>query len=360
MSVFRFLILSVILFSITISAQPYSLRGQVWASGLTSNDVPSRKSSLESNIGYIPTLSLFRKLDNYQLLDMELSYRLDYMYSGDSLINNTENFHRFWFRYSSNKLEARLGLQKIVFGPSQVLRSLSWFDTIDLKDPTGQTDGVEAFRLRWFPSNSFSLWSWALINDEDTVSYGGRGELSTSVGEWGFTFHQDPSNSLQPIGQLGNSISSPHNRLAIDYRYDGSIGLWNESSLIQSDNLELGMITVGVDYTLPIANGILVMSESMHISSKKTNSTSSQTFTAFMASIPIGMGHHAMFISRLDWDENLNYNYLRWSSTYDHYSLNFILFVNPQREDYNELAEFWSQTLAEFGTGIQFMFIYNH
>ena len=106
MSVFRFLIVTVILFilNVTASAQPYSLKGQVWASGLTSNDVPSRQSSLESNIGYIPTLSLFRELDNNQLLDMELSYRLDLMYSGDSLINNTENFHRFWARYSSNKL----------------------------------------------------------------------------------------------------------------------------------------------------------------------------------------------------------------------------------------------------------------
>ena len=276
------------------------------------------------------------------------------------MINNTENFHRFWARYSSNKLEVRLGLQKIVFGPSQVLRSLSWFDTIDLKDPTGQTDGVEAFRLKWFPSNAVSLWSWAIMNDEDTLSYGGRGELSTSLGEWGLTYHQDPSHSVQMIGQSNIPVLGSHNRLAIDYRYDGVIGLWNESAMIKSDNLELDMITVGADYTLPIANGILVMSESMHISIKETNSTSSQTFTAFMVNVPIGLGHHAMFISQLDWDNNLNYNYLRWSSTYDHYSLNFILSINPQREDYNVPAEFLPQTLAEFGTGIQFMFIYNH
>ena len=362
MSVFRFLILVIILLSLNIivSAQPYSIKGQFWVSGMTSNDVSSGQSTVESNIGYIPTLSLFRALDNSRLLDIELSYRLDRMYSDDSLSNFTENFHRCWVRYSSNKLEARMGLQKIVFGPSLVLRPLSWFDNIDPRDPTGQTDGVEAFRLRWYPSNSLSLWSWVIMNVQDTLSYGGRGELSTSLGEWGFTFHQDPSKSLQLIGQLGHSISSPHNRLAIDYRYDGSIGLWNESSLIQSTNLELNMITIGADYTLPIANGILIMSESMYISRKGTNSTSSQTFTALMASVPIGMGHHAMFISRLDWDENLNYNYLRWSSTYDHYSLNFILSVNPRREDYNRPAEFLPQTLAELGTGIQFMFIYNH
>ena len=346
MSVFRFLIPAVILFilSNTVFSQSYAIKGQFWVSGLTSNNVPSDQSSLETNIGYTPTLSLLRELDNNRLLDMELSYRLDRMYLGDSLINNNENFHRLWIRYSSDKLEARLGLQKIVFGPSQVLRSLSWFDTIDLKDPTGQTDGVEAFRLRWFPSNSLSLWSWAIKNDEDTLSYGGRGELSTSIGDLGFTYHQDPSKSLQPIDQFGDSISSPHNRLAIDYRYDGFIGLWNESAMIKSDNLELDMITVGIDYTLPIANGILVLTESMQISSKINNLTSSNTFTAFMASVHVGMFNNVMLISTLDWDENNIYNYLRWSSTFDSFSMNCMASINPN----------------EMGNNLQLMFIYNH
>jgi len=346
MLVFRFLTHALILFILSnaVSAQPYSIKGQFWASGLTSNDVPSGQSSLESNIGYIPTLSLFRELDTNRLLDMELSYRLDRMYLGDSLINNTEAFHRCWVRYSSNKLEVRLGLQKIIFGPSQVLRSLSWFDTIDLKDPTGQTNGVEAFRLRWFSSNSLSLWSWAINNDEDTLSYGVRGELSTNIGALGFTYHHDPSKSLQPIGQFGDSISSPHNRLALDYRYDGFIGFWNESAMIRSDNLALDMITVGADYTLPIGNGILMMTESMQISSKNNHSTSSNTFTAFMARVHVGIFHNVMLISTLDWDENNIYNYLRWSSTFDSFSINCMASINPHM----------------MGNNLQFMFIYNH
>ena len=362
MSVFRFLIFNVILFSLnnTVFAQSYSIKGQFWGSGLTSNNAPPGQPSLESNIGYIPTLSLLRELDNNRLLDMELSYRLDYIYSGDSFLKNTEAFHRYWIRYSNNKLEARLGLQKIVFGPSQILRILSWFDNFDPKDPTGKTDGVKAFRLRWFPSNSLSLWSWAIMNNEDTLSYGGRGELLTNIGDLGFTYHQDPSKSLQTIGQFGTAISYPHNRLAIDYRYDGFVGLWNESAMIKSKELELSMFMVGADYTLPIADGILIISESMHISSKENNSTSSMTFTAFMASVPVGIVHHAMFISQFGWDENHTYNYLRWRSTYDHFSINFILSFNPKRKDYNVPVEFLPKTLAGFGTGIQFMLIYNH
>ena len=213
---------------------PFSLKAQLWASALTSNDIPGKRSSIEFSHGYLPTFSLFKNLSNNQLLDMEWAYRLDRTYSGDSLFYNNESHHRYWVRYSSEKLEARLGLQKIVFGPSFVLRSLSWFDTIDLKDPTGQTDGVEAFRLRWFPSNSLSIWSWSILNDQDSLSFGGRAEISINMGDLGFTYHQDPSKSLQTIGQIGIPISGSHNRVAIDYRYDGFIGFWNESALISS------------------------------------------------------------------------------------------------------------------------------
>ncbi len=339
-------------------AQSFSAKGQLWTSTLTSNDVPDGQSSIESTMGYIPTLSLFKELSDNQLVDIEWAYRLDRAYSGDSLLYSNQSYHRYWVRYSSEKLEVRLGLQKIVFGPSFVLRSLSWFDTIDLKDPTGQTDGVEAFRLRWFPSNSLSLWSWAINNDQDTLSYGSRAEVSNSAGEWGLTYHQDPSKSLQQIGQIGIPISGSHNRIAIDYRYDGFIGIWNESALISSDRTDIIMATVGADYTLPIATGILLMMESMYISSKTNDSTSTQSYTAFMASMPLGMVHQLMFISQLDLEENRSYNYLRWSSTYDHYSLNFILSISPKRAEY--LPTIMPNTLAGFGNGFQFMFIYNH
>jgi hypothetical protein len=311
-------------------------------------------------MGYIPTLSLFKELSDNQLVDIEWAYRLDRAYSGDSLFHKKESHHRYWVRYSSEKLEARLGLQKIVFGPSFVLRSLSWFDTIDLRDPTGQTDGVEAFRVRWFPSNSLSLWSWVINNNQDTLSYGSRAEVSNSVGEWGLTYHQDPSKSLQPIGQIGIPISGSHNRIAIDYRYDGFIGFWNESALISSDRMDIIMATVGADYTLPIFNGILVMTEYMSISNKSDLDESSLSYTVLMASMPLGMVHQLMFISQFDLGEDQSYNYLRWSSTYDHYSLNFILSISPKRTDYNIPDESLPKSLAGFGNGLQFMFIYNH
>ena len=281
-------------------------------------------------LSYIPTLSAYYELSRGKMVDLEWAYRFGRSYIGDYLEEHYEKPYRGWLRYSTQRIEARLGLQKVSFGPARVLRALAWFDTIDPEDPIAQTEGVEAFRLRFFPSNSLALWTWIMKDVSDTLSYGGRGELSTSLGEWGFTLHQDTDVSNTQVG--------------IDFRYDGFIGFWNESVMIKSDNIEIDMITVGADYTLPIASGVLIMTESMFISSKQNTTTSDQTFTAFMASLPVGMFHNVMLISSLDWDENNTYNYLRWSSTYDNFSINCMASINPN----------------EVGNSFQLMFIYNH
>ncbi|MBT3217248.1 MAG: hypothetical protein HOD97_03910 [Candidatus Marinimicrobia bacterium] len=352
-----FLYITICVISNFLYGNPFSTKGQFWASGLTGNDVPAEQSAYESTFGYIPTLSLYQDLSDFSFVDFEWAYRLDRFYSGYSLVSNREKIHRLWARYSSEKLEARLGLQKIVFGPSQILRTLSWFDTIDLKDPTNQTDGVEAFRLKWFPSNAISIWSWAIQNEQDTVSFGGRVELSSFLGELGFTFHSDPSETVQQVGQLGFMISERHQRFAFDIRHDGFVGSWLETAFITSENTDIKMATIGADYTVPISNGLLIMTESMFV---KNAESDDQTFTAFMAMLPLGMIHSIMFISQIDWKEDRAYNYLRWSATFDQFSLNLILSQSPQRSDYSIAEEYLPKTVAGFGSGIQFMFIYNH
>ena len=341
-----------------------SIKGQLWSSMITSNDIPKGQSNIESNFGYISFISIAKELSNNQLLDLEFAHRLDRIYSGVSLFYNNESNHRYWVRYSNEKLETRLGLQKIVFGPSFILRSLSWFDTIDLRDPTGQTDGVEAFRLRWFPSNKLSIWSWAIKNKQDTLSYGGRAELSSVSGEWGFTYHKDPSKQVKLIGQVATPAIGSDERLAIDFRYDGIFGFWNESILIKSHRSETTMITIGADYTLPFAAGILITGEYMNITEANknswSNSPSDRSYGALMASLPFGMVHQLMFVTQMELKTKRNYHYLRWSSTYDHYSVNFILSINPKRSTYNTYGESLPESLAGFGTGFQLIFIYNH
>ena len=348
-------------------AQPFSLKGQFWGNTLHGNDPPADQSSFVTDLGYIPMLSLSRDLSINRFVDLEWSYRMQYrMYEEDVVFSNKP--YRQWLRYSSDQIEARLGLQKIAFGPAMVLRSLAWFDTIDPKDPTGQTDAVEAFRLRLFPTSSLALWLWSINNDQDTLSYGGRAELSASIGEWGLTYYQDPTKLGQSVGQFPIFISGPHQRAAIDYRYDGYFGFWFEGVGIFADrkqDVELNrftLFTLGADYTIPVGPGLLIMAETMRINSSSTakESSTEQTYTALMASLPINMLHQLMFIAQIDWDNSHMYNYLRWGITYDHFSLNFILSISPKRGDYEIAKEDLPKTVAGFGTGLQFMLIYNH
>ena len=343
-----------------LPSQNFNFKGQFNTSVLTSNDAPDNWHTHESILGYLPTLSLKKETSTNKLFDFEWAYNLKRYYVGDSLYNNNENNHRLWIRYSYDKIEARFGLQKIVFGPTQILRPLSWFDTFDLKDPTGQTNGVEALRLRWFPSNNIGLSSWIINNKLDTLTFGGRGEFTTSLGDFGFTYHKDPSKSRQLIGQIGSPIINSHQRIAFDYRFDGFIGFWNESAIIKSNTSNINLISIGADYTLPFFNGILIMTESMYIQNRLKNLKSNQSFSAFMASIPIGMIHQVMYISQIDWEEDKAYQYFRWSSTYNSYSLNIIISINPKRKQYDLPLESLPKSLSNFGTGIQFMFIYNH
>lgn len=347
------LISSIGLISIVLT-QNYSIRGQIWYSGLISNDVPKNYSPVESKIGTISTFSIFKEFPNNQLLDFEYAHKIDQMYSGDSIINidtikinlldnelayNNQlgEAYRFWIRYSNEKIEARLGLQKITFGPTQILRNLSWFDNINLTDPVGQIDGVNAFRLKWFPSNSVSLWSWYMLDDS---SFGFRSELSHSSGEWGIAYHTDQKDNV-----------------GLDYRYDGYFGLWSESSLSSSENIKQIMTTLGLDYTLPIGNGLYLMTEFMSVQKEKPIE-SKENYIAILANMPIGMIHQISVITQVSIKENKNYNFLRWSSTYDNFSLNYIFSINPKRNDY--LAIKVPNILENFGSTFKIMFIYNY
>ena len=352
----------------TVSSQPVSVKGQLWASGLTGNDPSADRSSFESQLGYIPTLSLLRDIDKNSFMDLEWGYRLERMYSGDSLIYNAEKPYRLWARYSGERVEARIGLQKVSFGPAMILRTLAWFDTIDPKDPTGQTDGVESFRLRVFPTNSLAIWGWTMNSEQDTLSYGGRAEVSNGLGEWGLTYHWDPSKAPQLVGQFPVLIGGPHQRAAIDYRFDGYLGFWFEGAAFFGEdqhNVIMDrylLLTLGADHTIPIGPGLLIMSETMRIQGWSSNDTdnSEQTYTAFMASLPINMLNQLMLITQVDWDNERIYNYLRWSITFDHLSFNFLLSINPKRDEYNISQEYLPKTVAGFGTGLQFMLIFNH
>ena len=356
---YKFILLGIILNSSIICGQ-FSKKGIFTFGAITGNDVPKLWSKYQSSISYIPTISFKKNVSNQSILDFEWGYQLQGNYSGDSLYKTIQKPYRFWTRYSNEKLEARLGLQKIIFGPTQILRPLSWFDSFDIKNPTNETYGVEALRIKWFSSNNNTFWSWLIKDDLDTISYGGRYEFLSQLGEVGLTIHNDPINSYQIIGQTGIPINKAHNRMAIDYRYDGIIGFWNESTLIQSKKTQVILATFGADYTLPILNGVLVMIETMYASNKNNDQNKTENYYAFMANLPLGITHSAMYVSQFDWGQEKIYHYLRWSTKFNNYSLNWIFSLNPKRNQYNVSENMLPKSIAGFGINIQFMFIYHH
>lgn len=348
--------------------QTFSAKGQLWGSTIFGDDPPEERSSFETQLGYIPTISFYQHLNDERLLDMEWAYRLNRVYSGEDLLASAEKPYRGWIRYSTQRVEARLGLQKIAFGPAQFLRPTSWFDTLDLRDPTGQTDGVEAFRLRLFPVSSLALWSWFINSELDTLSYGGRAELSVASGDWGVTLHQDPTNSPQQVGLFPVIMPGPHNRFALDYRYDGFIGFWFEGAALVSDKSDFPgfsrytMATFGGDFTLPLGNGVLLMTETMSIrgTSSKTSENDDQSYSIFMASMPVGLLHQLMAVTQIDWKSERAYYYFRWGVTYDYFSINFLFSVSPKRVDYDLPGTYLPASLAGFGNVLNLMLIYNH
>ena len=82
-----------------------------------------------------------------------------------------------------------------------------------------------------------------------------------------------------------------------------------------------------------------------------------------MVSVPWGFLDQIMAFVEYDWENERLYNFLMWQRTYDRFSLNTILYASPQREDYIVTGAPYiplPETLTGFGSGIQFMIVYNH
>ncbi|UCD38251.1 MAG: hypothetical protein JSW54_01865 [Fidelibacterota bacterium] len=269
-----------------VMGQGLGFKGQFWTSVTVGDDPAPGRSDVEQTVGYIPSLSLAHKLGPMSVLDLEVAYNLGALFdgplgSGEASTERSTKPYRLWGRFATESLELRLGLQKIAFGPGRVLRPLMWFDTFDLKDPTGQTEGVGALRLKWYPWRNLALWGWIIRPDyRDYASPGGRIEATLGTGYLGLTYHRHKASSLDYAGYMlltaysGDSFLSldyfdeEEDRFALDARWDGFVGLWTEAVLVRGTQPApddttntLLQLMVGGDYTLPWGNGVYVMME---------------------------------------------------------------------------------------------------
>jgi len=250
------------------------LKGQLWGGLTVGNDPALGRESFEETIGYIPTLTLGRQFGPLSGVDMEVAYYQSAVLDGfpedrGDDIDRYGKLYRLWGRYATPSFELRLGLQKIAFGPARALRPLMWFDTFDLKDPTGQTEGVGALRLRWYPWHNLALWGWIIRPDyREFASPGGRVEVTLGPGQVGFTYHRRIDSNLDFTGRRLLTFDDEEERFALDARWDGFVGLWTEAVLARGTQPalddEINTVTramIGGDYTLPWGKGVYVMLE---------------------------------------------------------------------------------------------------
>ena len=160
------------------------------------------------NVRYIPQLETMFSSN----FDAELSGNV-FTEIGDTLFIKP---YRGWVRYRSAQVEIRLGLQKINFGAARILRSLSWFDQLDPKDPLQFTDGVYALRMQYYYSNNANVWLWGLYGNgnpkgwemfgtkESTPEFGGRFQYPFGNAELAVTAHH---RTIQFDGIAENRIA---------------------------------------------------------------------------------------------------------------------------------------------------------
>ena len=165
--------------------------------------------------------------------------------------------YRLWLRYATFSSEARIGRQRLNFGPARLLRSLQWFDQIDPEDFFEHTSGVDALLFRHFQGRS-SLWLWGILSNdrlkglefypsvEKNIEIGGRFDFPLLDGYIGLTAHYRPEIVYRP------SETAEELRFGLDGRWDFEAGFWFEAaaSFIRNGSEEdYSYLTLGADYS---------------------------------------------------------------------------------------------------------------
>ena len=374
----RFCILSLFVVQCAMS-QTNELHGQ--ASGwLGANDENSH--SAQGGLRYIPDLLLEQKLSDRLDANVEISLNAftTARYANNDLpaYDGKIKPYRGWIRISTDKFEARIGLQKLNFGSAMMFRPLMWFDRIDPRDPLQLTDGVYAALARYYFLNNANIWLWALYGNNDTkgwelsltekktFEYGGRAQSSLWTGEVGLTYHHRRADlsSLIPLPSGTNGLLAPEDRVGFDGKWDIGIGSWFEATLIRQESDLLPaqyqrQWTLGADYTFAVGNGLYAATEYFRADNPKEPFASAEGvgFSGLSLNYPVGVVDQVSAMVYRDWKNEQWYRLVTWQRTYDNWIFYLLGFWNPQN-----IQIYRSQTGANAfaGTGVQVMVVFNH
>ena len=360
----------------TVRAQSLGFKGQ--AIGWTTVN-PAEPFQVQVGLRYIPELSFSLPAGKYSI-DGEFSANIwgSSMWQGDRTTLDKElSPYRMWLRFSGDQFELRAGLQKINFGSAQMFRPLMWFDRIDPRDPLQLTDGVYGLLGRYYFLNNANIWLWGIYGDDkvkgwevipslkNSIEYGGRVQLPLYTGEVAATYHH---RTADPTAVLPDSITqgnyAAENRIALDAKMDLAVGLWTEIALIHqdlsySDQKYKSMISVGMDYTFGLGNGLNLMAEGFGYLQGESPFAKDEgvAFGSFSASYPVNIIHNVSAMLFYDFTNNGFYRFINWSIAYDRWSFYVMGFWNP--ETYS-LYNVDPRTSLYGGWGFQLMAVFNH
>jgi hypothetical protein len=273
-------------------------------------------------------------------------YRYNYSKNGDVISSYSDlDWYRYWLRFSTDQFQARAGLQKIDFGPAQILRSLKWFDTIDPLDEQKESSGVNALLLKYYFLNNANIWAWGILSDdttelqqlsaseEDKIEIGGRVQYPFEYAETALSFH---------ARQLLDGASEK--RIGFDSRWDFGVGLWMEGVISRFENYNHKwekILTLGADITIPVGNGIYVLSEHRTCSKAKEelfeNEDECRT-SALLLSYPLGIISAAKTVASYDWKNEMWMRFFSYSLNFDYVKISLNYYWNSEFSEHSLMS----------------------
>ena len=331
---------------------------------------------------FVPTLTGKFELKSNSYFDFEASLNMNGSITIEDMSKSTLTGdikpYRVWARYATDKIEIRAGLQKINFGQAKMFRPLMWFDGMDVRDPLQLTDGVYGVLGKYFFENNANLWLWGLIGNENRKGWemfgtekwkpevGGRIELPVLNGEMAMTTHYRKVYAINMLSSAWNDYRLlAENRIGLDGKWDLGVGLWFESSTTITEKNWImvprfqDMLNVGVDYTLPVGNGLGVTFEYLRYHAGDNFFTKGNTANLIgsMFSYPVTMMDNLSAMFFYIPNQSALYNYVTWNRNYDKWSIYAIGYWNPVN---TQMLLFQTGSTNLFaGKGVQVMVSYN-
>lgn len=330
----------------------------------------------QAGLRYIPQADWEHSFSGKNKLDAELSLNLygftPYEPKEDFRADAKAKLYRTWIRSYGDHYEARLGLQRISFGPARLLRTLMWFDNVDPRDPLKLTDGVYALLGKYCFRNNANVWLWGLYGnkekmgwdvfntDKNKPEFGGRFQFPVPRGELAFSYDNRHIDKDAWRKMLTEPITSGlENRYAIDGSFDISIGAWFEANLneirISPDNSAWEKyLTLGADYTFNIGPGIHALCEHFIKSTDAEirEADKNITLSALSVDFNIGILDTITATAFYNWKNPGVYPNISWQRTYNNWLINLTFFMNPETE--GTFGEYYS------GTGGMCIVAYNY